>query len=614
MSATLEPGPVAVGGDMVLSVAVRNRGRAASESARLSTEVPALAVATSATGAPGRCFVGRRVSCNLGPVGGGAALTVAIVISPIAPGRLTMFANLTAGGQTWAARPKGAIVVTGEPCDAVGTGLVDELAAVGPLGRVLCGLGGDDILASGRGTDRLIGGSGTDTATYAGATASVAVDLASGAGSGDGHDLLAGIENVEGSPFDDRLSGDAGPNELDGSGGADTLAGRLGDDVLRGGSGQDAADFGEGADGVEVDLGAGKATGDGTDGLSSIEDVLGSVFADTITGSSKTNDLNGGAGDDVLRGLGGDDVLDGGDGVDTVSYSRSPGAVVASLADGSAVGEGPDRIVAVENVEGSRYDDVLTGSDGPNRLSGLDGTDVLDGGDGDDSLSGGLGADTLVGGPGKDVLGGGQGTDGCAGGAGPGSKSRCEVRPIADALGAELFEPSPDVAGVGYHESLFSSAIALRPEGSASVNDNSGKFSTPERTDGPEYVVMGSRGRPAAATSSLDIAVPSNSQVASPITGTVVLIRRYLLYCEAPDWQIAIEPVGRPDLRVMILHVVDVPVQEGQQVIAGLTVVGTSWGNDLPSAQENQYFPDQYPHVHVEVERGTDVPIPGCAL
>jgi hypothetical protein len=125
---------------------------------------------------------------------------------------------------------------------------------------------------------------------------------------------------------------------------------------------------------------------------------------------------------------------------------------------------------------------------------------------------------------------------------------------------------------------------------------------------------MGSRGRPTAATSSADVAVPSHSEVLAPVTGTVALARPYLLYCQATDWQVAIEPEGRPDLRVMILHVTGVPVRAGQRVVAGVTVIGTSWGNDMPTAQENMYFPDRYPHVHVEVGLGGLVPVPGCAL
>jgi hypothetical protein len=123
---------------------------------------------------------------------------------------------------------------------------------------------------------------------------------------------------------------------------------------------------------------------------------------------------------------------------------------------------------------------------------------------------------------------------------------------------------------------------------------------------------MGSRGRPTDATTSADIVVGSRSRVLSPVNGHVTMVRRYLLYCQAGDWQVIISPDARPALLVMILHTTDIRVQQGDRVVAAVTQIGTSWGNDLPTAEENLYFPDQYPHVHIEVEEGTSVPVPGC--
>jgi hypothetical protein len=38
-------------------------------------------------------------------------------------------------------------------------------------------------------------------------------------------------------------------------------------------------------------------------------------------------------------------------------------------------------------------------------------------------------------------------------------------------------------------------------------------------------------------------------------------------------------------------------------VLASITPIGRSRQDDGPSAQENDYWPDRYPHVHIEVER-----------
>ena len=72
----------------------------------------------------------------------------------------------------------------------------------------------------------------------------------------------------------------------------------------------------------------------------------------------------------------------------TVDLSEPDGS---NNAGGQAEG---DTITNVENVTGTRHDDVLTGDDQANRLEGNDGNDMLTGGDGADELIGGEGNDT----------------------------------------------------------------------------------------------------------------------------------------------------------------------------------------------------------------------------
>jgi hypothetical protein len=257
-------------------------------------------------------------------------------------------------------------------------------------------------------------------------------------------------------------------------------------------------------------------------------------------------------------------------------------------------------------IAGLGADDRVSGRGGGDVICGGDGNDVIDGGPGDDGLTGGAGADTLIGSDGADHLIGGRARDSCLEGSDGGTKAGCEARAFGTAFGIVLFEPSASVVGVGFHESLFSTAQPFVPIGPGL------DASAAAAADGVPHVVMVSRGRGTPAASAADVVVGSATPILSPVTGKVVDVIHYLLYCKALDWEIVIQADGRPDARIIMIHIHDPLVHPGGRVIASVTKLGTSWGNDSESAEENRYFPDQYPHFHIEVERGTKAPIPGC--
>lgn len=151
------------------------------------------------------------------------------------------------------------------------------------------------------------------------------------------------------------------------------------------------------------------------------DDVLqGLAGNDQIRGGSGNDRLFGGEGDDTLWGGDGADLICGGNGNDTVSYTTSEGGVRASLNDaslndGDALG---DEICEVENLVGSRFNDVIYGSQGSNVLFGYNGNDRIQGRAGDDLIHGQRGSDRLFGEGGADTLFGGSGEDKLDGGSG----------------------------------------------------------------------------------------------------------------------------------------------------------------------------------------------------
>jgi len=238
------------------------------------------------------------------------------------------------------------------------------------------------------GNDTIDGGLGSDRARYGASPSAVNVNLGAGTGSDGwgGTDTLIGIERVDGSAFNDTLSGGAA-NEV--------FAGRDGDDAIDGGAGFDSALFDSGTQGAVVDLQAGLATNDGygrQDTLAGIEAVRGSYYADDLRGSDRVDAT------ESFQGMDGNDTIDGRGGVDEVSYSFSYNPVTVNLATGTASDgwAGTDTLLNIENVIGSLYNDRITGNAGVNRLVGNFGNDTLDGGAGADTLDGGAGNDTYV--------------------------------------------------------------------------------------------------------------------------------------------------------------------------------------------------------------------------
>ena len=195
-----------------------------------------------------------------------------------------------------------------------------------------------------------------------------------------GTDTLINIENMRGSAGNDTLLGD---DNLTGN----VLEGGPGDDTLDGsGGGPDTASYEHAATGATVSLalqGVSQNTGGaGNDTLFNFENLRGSNHNDSLTGDGNDNVLEGGPGADNL---------DGGGGNNTASYEHAASGVTANLSNSASnLGEAAgDTYTNIENLFGSRFNDILIGDNNNNRLNGNgthNGSDILTGNGGSDTF------------------------------------------------------------------------------------------------------------------------------------------------------------------------------------------------------------------------------------
>ena len=330
----------------------------------------------------------------------------------------------------------------GNGIDTIDGGANNDTIDGGSANDTLLGGANDDVLIGGAGADALDGGDGFDTASYRSAAAAVTVTIGATGTitvTGDGvGDTYASIEAVEGSTFNDTMTGGALGDTLMGGAGNDLIDGGAGIDTMVGGVGNDTLIVRDAGDVVS------EAANEGTDQVTShieytlgnnVENLLlaagsaalrgtGNALANAITGNAGANILDGGAGNDTLDGGAGNDTMVGGLGNDLLVV-RDAGDIVTE-----AAGEGTDQITTFidytlgDNVEnlvlatgaavrgtGNGLANIVQGNANANMLSGMGGNDDLRGLDGNDTLEGGAGNDILNGGTGADQMSGGADND-----------------------------------------------------------------------------------------------------------------------------------------------------------------------------------------------------------
>jgi hypothetical protein len=199
---------------------------------------------------------------------------------------------------------------------------------------------GDDTAMSGAFSDAIAGGPGRDTVSYpdriAGSVrrngapiAATLNGLPDDGESGEGDNIAADVEVLEGSSASDHMVGDDGPQELRGNGGDDMLEGAGGADLLKGGEGPDSLDGGAGDDELR-----GEVDGDRITGGPGRDVIRADDFCTLIACGYGADEVfvRDGETDDVDCGIGPDraiadaqDLIVGCDIVELPSGPRSPG-------------------------------------------------------------------------------------------------------------------------------------------------------------------------------------------------------------------------------------------------------------------------------------------------
>lgn len=173
--------------------------------------------------------------------------------------------------------------------------------------------------------------------------------------------------------------------------GNDKFSGGPGNDIVDGGPGNDTLDGGTGRNTiyylnrtaiVAVTLNSRnwstvRIGNSETDKIRNFQNVIAGSQNDSLTGDQNNNVFEGGPGSDYLNGA---------SGFDTASYAHSKDGVTASLLStslntGDAYG---DSFIAIENLEGSQYADLLIGDHGINIIQGNGSADTLTGNGGND--------------------------------------------------------------------------------------------------------------------------------------------------------------------------------------------------------------------------------------
>jgi len=157
--------------------------------------------------------------------------------------------------------------------------------------------------------------------------------------------------------------------------------------------------------------------------------------------------------------------------------------------------------------------------------------------------------------------------------------------PFATAIDVTLYYPATQVERIGFHEAGRTGSRQMDP-----------------LPDATRPITLETRNRGTGSRTAADIVIDPQSELRSPVTGTVIRSGTYILYCKYTDDFLVINPDDHPGWEVKMFHFQGLAVRPGDRVEAGVTFVGTNPAMLPFESQVNEFTANpSWPHVHIEV-------------
>jgi hypothetical protein len=196
---------------------------------------------------------------------------------------------------------------------------------------------------------------------------------------------------------------------------------------------------------------------------------------------------------------------------------------------------------------------------------------------------------------------------------------------FASFRGVQILLPVPvaDITVIAFHQTSYNDSYQMKPlvkivseaygQAASAAEHKSGQLGEPVPDPPADAngvwtgwgLDLWRTGVAGARDTALDCGARPGTPVLSPVTGTVMRIRNYMLYSRYPDIEIQIKPDDWNDVDVFVLHVTGPVVTEGARVIAGVTQIASvrKLTGEVPGLQLRTYTPEGGDHTHIQLNR-----------